>query len=153
MVKYLWDLNLDEIPLGWENTYQEASIKSPHGEIVSIPESNYDEISINRYFYHPVKYRNELYRLFNEFKVKAKDLFESKGNHEFRPFINELIKYDCILYNILYEWTLVDDELDGSSFDPDYIKNILQNFRDYFDSSSFETDFDKQYNKYKLINL
>lgn len=153
MIKYLWQLDLDDIPLGWESTYQESFAKSPDGEIVSIPESNYDEVIINRYFYHPVKYRNELYRLFNEYKIKAKDLFESKNNHEFKPFINKLIQYDCILYNLLSEWTFSDDAFDGSSFSPNHMENLLQNFSDYFDLSDLETDFDKQYSKYKLINL
>ncbi|SHH57708.1 hypothetical protein [Sporanaerobacter acetigenes] len=154
MAKYLWDLNLDEIPLGWENTYQDALNQCPKGEIIEMAEMDSpDSIITNQYFYDPVGYKNTIYTIFNEYKIKAKTLFESRNKHEIKPFINELIKFDCILYGLLAEWTCNGNEFDGSSFDPNYLKNNLLDYNYYFGSYNFETDFEKQYKKYKLISL
>ncbi len=156
MIKYLWDLNLDEISLGWEETYKEALEENPKG--TNIKMEDYDmngRLTMCKYFYDPVGYRNLIHDTFNKYKIKAKTLFDSKETDDIKTFINKLIKLDIILYNLLANWTNEDDEFDGSCFDPKYLKkesNLLE-LDFYFDESDFSTDFEKKYRKYKFINL
>ncbi|WP_130807675.1 hypothetical protein [Senegalia massiliensis] len=151
MTKYLWQLNLDDIPLGWEQIYKEAIKEYPHGEIFSFENLNYDDT--NRYFYHPVKYRDEIYRLFNKYKIEAKYLFDSKDKYNFKTFTTKIVKLDSILYNLLFYWTQEEKEVDGSCFDPRDLEEDIYSFESYFDFDDFESQFQKTYNKYKIINL
>lgn len=153
LIKYLWDLNLDEIPLGWEATYKTALEQYPNGTTAEmILQDNDFELFAEEYEYNPVECRNIIYNSFNEYKAKAKNLLESKDEYDLKTLVNELIKIDVILYNLLKYWLYEDDYyFENSSFQPkDYSnQDKIFSLSDYFDK---ELCLD-EYEKYRFLTL
>ena len=58
MKKFLWDLDIEEIPLGWVDQYNQALNQSPNG----IPHL----INGEKFYVHPVKCRELLVQVFNK---------------------------------------------------------------------------------------
>jgi hypothetical protein len=150
MAKYLWDLNLDEIPLSWENVYQDALANYPDGELIPSDES-WDDIQRN-YFFHSVKYRQLIIETFNKYKTNAIELMGKKHSLDFKDFINQIIKTDVILYNLLFDWICDEDSFDISSFNPNNFYNNIVNYEFYFKDNSDLNGFE-QIESLKLINF
>ncbi|MED1790505.1 hypothetical protein P4V47_24085 [Brevibacillus laterosporus] len=156
MATYLWDLDLEQIPLGWSETYQDALESCPNGELVAVDYSNYYGEKIERYFYHPIKCRELLIQIFNQKVDRARNLVDSEK--KLKPFINELFKIDVCLFNLLELWTTPDDEIEGVRLDPRKLEEDLIDVGNYF-----ECDNDESINLYppemreyialRLINL
>ncbi|MGO0058601.1 hypothetical protein ACTID9_00800 [Brevibacillus fluminis] len=130
MAKYLWDLDLENIPLGWEETFRDALRICPDGEITPISYSSYHGEKLERYLYHPVKFRDRLIELFNADKAKAVNLMESNTISD--SFLNQLFKIDVRLFNILDAWLTPDDEIEGEMLDPREMEQKLLDYRVYF---------------------
>lgn len=135
MEKYLWDFVIEDIPCGWEETYQEALRNCPDGEIIMMECSleEYDE----RVFYHPVKCRELLINRFNELKSKAMHLVKNKNTLSVNEFVFEIFKVDAELFSLLTTWSYSDDQFEGGSFNPqrflngwDYSFYIMDDFHD-----------------------
>jgi hypothetical protein len=105
MKKYLWDLDLVEIPCGWEDIYQDALKHCPDGMPLLI--KGY------KFFYHPVKYRQILLDTFATAKEKCLKIIKSE--HLNQKELSELLENDIILFNVLFEWCL--DHLEEPFFD------------------------------------
>ncbi len=155
MNNYLWELNIENIPLGWQETLDKAIQNCPDGELVAIPDIDFhsDKFDISRYYYNPIKFREKIIRLFNEEKNKAIHLLENEKS--MKPLFNEILKIDIKLFNLLDLWTSIDDHFDGSSFDPKHIDEEILNSSNYFDSY-IEGISPKELKKYlhlKLIDL
>lgn len=147
MFEYLWDLTLDKLPCGWENTYQEALINCPDGELIP-SEEHWGETQRN-YFYHPVKYRQLILETFNNYKAKAIELMNKKDTLDFKEFINQIVQIDIVLYNLISHWITDEEEFDINSFNPNNFYNEINN-KDYFDSSEFKAN---EFEKLKLIRF
>lgn len=125
-MKGLWNINLKNIPLGWNTIYQEALAMFPNGQINK------------SYFYDPVGYRDKLLKVFEEEKKKALELIEDQSV-PFSEKANLLLKIDVKLFNIIYEWVDSKKFADISVFNP---KNLLLNdIENYFTS-----EVDNEYN-------
>lgn len=150
MAKYLWNLNLDKIPLGWEDTYKESIVNCPDGKLIPSDES-WDDIQ-RSYFFHPVKYRQLIIENFNNHKANAIELMDKKYSLNFKDFINQIIKTDVILYNLLFDWICDEDSFDISSFNPNNFYNNILDCEFYFKDNSDISGFE-QIESLKLINF
>ncbi|MCM3312010.1 hypothetical protein CHH78_02290 [Shouchella clausii] len=145
MAKYLFDLDLEEIPLGWEEAYQEALTRCPDGEIIPpLPDDAFNRPC----FYHPVAYRALILKTFNKYKLLARRLMEEQ-KPDIKSWITELVKVDIILYKLLSLW--VSEFMDISCYDPkDFNSDVFGANDSYF---SYISDDMQPYEGLKLLNL
>ncbi|MCY9197322.1 hypothetical protein MOE86_11470 [Bacillus atrophaeus] len=147
MNKYLWDLNIEEIPCGWEDFYQDALVEFPDGkmfeEYMNGPDDKYE------FFSHPVKYRELMVYWFNFHKAKAQKLIESEILLTDRKAISNLIKHDMVLYHLITTW--ISDDLTMDFFNPDSVE------RDFFDPDWYfscdEYNQSKGYSELRFIQF
>lgn len=153
--KHFWELDLDEIPLGWEKIHKYALENIPEGKVYkSEIEDIHGDTITEELLYDPVGYKKVLYRLFNEYKVKAKGLWSSRNLYDPDLFSDNLLELDAILHHILYNWCRFG-ELDDIEFydSKDIERQILtDSVQFYLDSLEFDGDFEDKYNEYKAIN-
>jgi hypothetical protein len=125
MQKYLWDLNLNEIPCGWEDVYQDALKHCPDGMPLLIKGT--------KFFYHPVKYREVLLNIFVTAKDKCLDIMQNECLNQKQ--LSELLENDIILFNVLFEWCL--DHLEKPFFDINKFKDKhrFKNVAIYFEET------------------
>ncbi|MBW7651543.1 hypothetical protein [Anoxybacillus sp. ST4] len=144
MRKYLWHLDLNKIPCGWENVYQDALKNCPNGMPLLIKGT--------KFFYHPVKYRETLLEIFSTAKEKCLEIMKNECLD--RKQLSELLENDIILFNVLFEWCLEDmDEtfFDVNRFkDKHQFKNVAIYFEETDDPFSLIADF--YYLKYFRVN-
>lgn len=146
--EYLWDLNLEEIPLGWDERYQQELKENPEGRYEIIPDFP-TESAEYKVFYHPVGYREKLLSLFKDIQEKAKKIFQN--DEDFKTKMHTLLKMDIALYNILDEW-VTDDFWDVSCMDPFKIEDVIKISSGYF-TESYSQKAMERYKNLKLINL
>ena len=148
MTQFLWQLDIEKLPLGWEDVYLEALANYPNGQIVA-DGPYYDGDTLRRAYMNPVGFREKLLLLFNKYKQIANELYESLGLSFNSDAINQLLKCDIILYSIIFDW--VDTEKDFSVFDPNKIEENLFYIDGYFSSS--DMDFMVPFQRMKFIQL
>lgn len=150
MVKFLWDLNIEDIPCGWEPIYQEALKDYPGGKIAeTISQYGDGELSVEKHLFNPVKCREILINKFNQLKFEAIELYNKRDVLDFKICCNRLFQIDIFLYSILNEWTYIDDVFANDSFQPN---NILSDIKSYAQDTYFDNS-DSQFNNFKFINL
>lgn len=147
--EFLWDLNLEEIPLGWEERYQQELKDNPNGRYESIPEFSSDGAKEYTVFYDPVGYRKKLLLMFKEIQGKAKAEFEKE--EDFKLKMHNLLKLDIALYNLLDEW-VTDDWWDVSCMDPFKIEDDIKGTSEYFSEEHTPKGM-KRYMNLKLFTL
>lgn len=149
MSKYFWDLNLSEIPLGWQEDYEYALLNCPHGKTISTPELSENGIIERKCFYNPVACRNLLLNEFSNYQKQAIELYHNACKENFQLTATELIRIDTILRSIIFYW--VCDEHDISSFKDTSVYSDIH-FCEYDCYFSFETlDYMKPYETYKFF--
>ncbi|WP_313891155.1 hypothetical protein [Psychrobacillus sp.] len=112
MTEHLWELKLEQIPLGWNDMYQDAIEKYPNGA------------EMNGSFVHPVDYHAQLLAYFHVYQAKAKSAYDKLQEKFDKKLLNTLVQYDMFLYSVIYEW--VDDERDFSQFNSSDLDNQLK---------------------------
>lgn len=149
MSKFLWDLNIEDIPCGFESVYQDALINCPNGKIVETIFCDSSGTTISTCEYNPVEYRKIIINEFNKFKTQAIEIFNNRNSLDFKECCNELLKIDTLLYALISEWTFTTDIFCDDSFQPQFISNHIKNSSliSYFD------DTDDEYSQLKFINL
>lgn len=156
MIKFLWDLDLDKIPIGWENVYQDSLINNPNGNTIKLFSSNYDgTVTSEDYFSHPIKCKELIYDLFNKYKSEAKELYENQDKYSFKQVVNELFKLDTLLFHLLSDWVASDEYHEDTIFNPKDYETLHETslISCYLDSESYDLDFINKYGKYRLINF
>jgi hypothetical protein len=147
--RYLWELDLAQVPLGWEKTYNEALEECPTGTYITIPDYDASVSGETRCWYNPVKYHQTLLETFNRLKQKALSIISKEQDTPLHK-IDDLIKIDICLYAILDLWLDDDNFFDGSSFDPNSLGDIktIMKYDFYFD-----WDHNNTHNKYEGLRL
>ena len=128
-VRYLWELKIIDLPLGWEEYYQLALKEFPDGENI--------DLSDGTFFCRPVEYRTKLIENFEKYSNEAQEVFND-NNLNFQDKCNKLLKLDVILNNILSDW--INDTYDSSIFNPNDINYELISNDDlefYFNNNNF----------------
>ena len=139
MRKFLWDLDIEQLPLGWEEQYQEALKEFPNGTV------------IKGYFLHPVEYRAQILSYFHTYQAKAKSEYEQLLKEFDVELLNSLVGYDKLLYSVLYEW--LDDQRDISLFDPASLSRYLEDSAGYILSADADIPFMEPYKKLQFIQM
>lgn len=154
MKQHFWDLDLSQIPLGWEDVLQNAIDTCPKGEYIIDEETN------ETYWYDPVGYKAQLKEMFEDLKQQAKTLYVSLNriSDQFDEQVTALLKIDIQLYNIIFNWCLDGLIMDGSSFDSKKLWKSISHIEcdigeNYFCSKKSEIDFMKPFHKFKFIKL
>jgi hypothetical protein len=131
----LWDLEIEKIPCGWEEEYQNALQEHPNGTVIECDEGCNE---VSKYYYHPVQCHDLLIRNFNKAKIDAKSLLAERNNLELGDFINGIVRIDALLLYIIDTW--VTDMMDCSCFNPEKImpQSDKDIFETYFTSNEFE---------------
>lgn len=153
MAKYLWDLTLENIPLGWIDIYEDYVRNCPHGEIYGVQYHNDEDVT--RHYVNPVKCKEVMLKRFNQLKLDAVELIGQRDSIDLKEFMNQLIKIDIQLFSILDDWTTDFDEV--SSLDPNKYteKELSKHYSWYINSSRdlLPNDPMLKYDSLKLINL
>jgi hypothetical protein len=125
MQKYLWDLDLHEIPCGWEDVYQDALKHCPDGMPLLIKGT--------KFFYHPAKYREVLLDTFAIAKEKCLDIMKNECLNQKQ--LSELLENDIILFNVLFDWCQDSYSLEKPFFDINKLKekHAFKNVAIYFE--------------------
>lgn len=150
MTKYLWDLNLEEIPLGWEKDYQDALRNFPAGKIIEVPEIYMDDFEIRESWCNPVAFRTLVLQSFNALKDKALYLLENVNKANFQDTSSKLIRIEFALRTLLFSW--VDDDTLLTDYDFSRVRREIDmdcNFGDYFSEEIL--DFLKPYENYRYF--
>lgn len=147
MNKYLWNLDIEELPCGWENIYQDALVDFPDGKTFKETMNGPDDIY--EFFSNPVKYKELLIQLFNFHKSKAQELFESNDLLTERKAISNLIKHDMALDYLITTWVSTDLTLD--SFDPNTVERDIFDPDWYFSNDDYNQS--KGYSKLRFIQF
>ncbi|MED1480778.1 MULTISPECIES: hypothetical protein [Bacillus] len=147
MNAYLWNLDIEELPCGWENIYQEALVDFPDGKTFKETTNGPDDIY--EFFSNPVKYKELLIQLFNFHKSKAQKLFESNDLLTDRKAISDLIKHDMALDHLVSTWVSTEKTLD--SFDPNTVERDIFDPEWYFSNDDFNQS--KGYSKLRFIQF
>lgn len=151
MEKYLWDLNLDEIPLGWQKTYDDAVKNYPDGKIDtrwhsgSSGENQY----VTQHHSDPVKYRDRIKVLFDQEKANALQTIDSKIS--IRSYFNNLLDIDIKLYLLLELWTRPDDDFEF--FEVSEIESHLEIRSEYVSESNVDTGPENMFKYFDLMLL
>lgn len=149
MSNFLWNLNIEAIPCGWESIYKTALNDCPNGTVKEIVLSDSSGVYNEKCFYNPVKCRNLIIEKFNSLKVEALELYNNRYKLDFKVCCNKLIHIDIMLYNLLTEWTYESDVFSNDDFQP---KNILDNIEIHHVNSYFE-NLDSKFDSLKFINF
>lgn len=115
----LWDLNIEELPCGWESIYKEALVHYPEGTTFHYPATDCQE-EINC-VYHPTKCREILINRFNQVKDEVNMLLNNREKLELKKFVSGLVNADAELYYLLKQWDYDEDLVDQFSFNPETI--------------------------------
>lgn len=127
MQEHLWDLNIEDIPLGWDDIYKQALEECPNGEY----EHCEDTFGESTYWCNPVACKSILISKFNSLKLQAKQIFDDKNL--LSRSISELFSIDVMLYNILSNWTFTEYEF--SSFNDTKFLDNINDLEVYFDEA------------------
>lgn len=125
---FLWDLNISEIPIGWQKEFDIAKLETPNGEYVTYQVNN-DES--DTYYYNIPASKEFLENTFNEQKAKAQELYSESMDSQ---TISKLIECDILLYNVLCYWVM-DEDIEFSDFNPDFITKSIYDTNCYLTSS------------------
>jgi len=153
MTKHLWDIDIETLNLGWEETYQDALKNCPNGEIIPSTTMTDVEHVFSRHIYHPVGYRKKIIELFNRKKAEAISVLEKQS--DLQTLTNEIFKIDVCLFSLLTSWVTLDEELE-TSFDPKEIETNMFNVETYFAYDKDDSIFSEQIKnlvKYKFIRV
>ncbi len=148
-MKYLFDLNLEDLPFGWDAEYKRALIETPNGSIESIPATEYDgSYQIKTYYFNPIASRELILNTFKKYQLIAQRLI-SQNDFPFHSDLSELIKADIVLYNCISAW--VEDFVDVTYYDPkDTSDDLLNVSLSYFSQPTTEM---QEFEHLKLIKL
>lgn len=135
---YLWELSLENIPLGWEELYKSSVGKSANSEIVELPDCEY--------YYNMEDCKKLLETNFISLKNEAAALYNDLQSNLHR--LNRLIEIDISLYAIINFWTCTEN--DYSCFNPNSLQTQLCDTSSYFAPCSIEME---KYEKMKFIHL
>lgn len=137
----LWNLKIEEIPCGWEQTYQYALSDCPNGKNVEFKYMDHcDEMHIERYFYDPVKCHDLIIEEFNALKNKAENLIANRDKLDLSSFISRIVNIDVHLYHLLNDWITPEEDMDCSCYNPEiFSKN--HDYAFYVDESFANTKF------------
>lgn len=154
-MNYLWDLDIEQIPLGWQSEFDRAIKELPDGELTTMPDlsdPSATEIGLTRHEYNPIKYRDTIVKLFNEQKSLAHDVL--KNEQSMKALFNRLLKIDINLFNLLNEWLYSSDLYQLNSFEPKHLLDLIESnlSSDYFDAVDIDT-IPKKYVDLRLITL
>ena len=137
---YLWDLEMEQLPLGWEEEYHQALQAYPNGKIIPRKFSGnryYNDVP-SPYFRDPVTYHRWLINLFHRYRNQALRLLSNgqppKNNWS---AMQKLLAIDIRLFNLLMFWVSPPREFDPGEFDPHQIIKHIDSTNFYYD---FEPD-------------
>ncbi|BAQ11486.1 hypothetical protein OXB_3016 [Bacillus sp. OxB-1] len=139
MPEYLWDIDIEQLPLGWSDIYEDAFENYPNG------------MMIEGVFFHPVDYHAQLLSYFHTYQAKAKAAYGNLQKQFDRDTLNLLVAYDKFLYSILLVW--LDDERDSSQFDSSKLDKELKDSIWYNLSAESDLDFMKPFKPLQLIQM
>ena len=140
---YLWELEIDKIPCGWEETYKEALQECPNGKLIEI---DYGD-EFKEYFYNPVACHELIVTSFNKAKLQAYTILAEKNQFELGEFVDKIVKVDAKLFYIIYMWTLDNEDMDCSSYNPQ--KFLSSNELEFMEV--YMSDDDDKFASLKLI--
>lgn len=139
MSMFLWEIDIEQIPLGWNDIYEDARENYPNGT------------KFDKYFVHPIECRTQLIAHFKNYQEKAKETYQSLLKGFDRDILHTLLKYDQILYSVLYEW--LGDERDHSEFDPKDIEKNINDHYGYLLSANAERTYMQPYKRLQVIQM
>lgn len=139
MAEFLWELDIEKLPLGWNSIYEDACENFQNG------------IEFEKHFIHPIECRIQLLTYFNTYKEKAKSTYERLLKEFDSEVLHSLLKYDQILYSTLYEW--LHDSRDHSEFDPKDIPSQVNDHYGYVLSPKGDMSFIEPYKKLQFIKM
>lgn len=99
--KYLWEINIEELPLAWINDLQKARLECPDGMNLTYTFNG----TTYTHFIHPVLMHSKLISTFNEYKSLAQNAIH-RTIYNPREFVPSIMECDTALYNLLYFWLL-----------------------------------------------
>ncbi|NFO86499.1 hypothetical protein FDC58_10445 [Clostridium botulinum] len=147
MNKFLWDLDIENIPCGWENEYQKALIEYPEGKYADC--IAYDGKSFEKVEYNPVACRNLIVNKFNLLKIQANELYLNRDTLDFKMCCNRLFQIDIMLYNLLSTWTYSDEIFCNDDFKSSEILNNIKSPSTY----SYFDNLNPKFDSLKFINF
>lgn len=145
MNKHLWHLNIEQIPLGWQEEYDNALNKYPNGMPLLVRK--------NKFNVHPVSYKKQLIQKFNESKEQALFLQNNLDNDP--QSLSKLLELDIILFKVLFLWLIDGTLVDETFFDI----NKLQDSKYFIDIECYFLEEDNphdpifHYHSYKFFRL
>ncbi|SHH54162.1 hypothetical protein SAMN02745135_01131 [Caloranaerobacter azorensis DSM 13643] len=152
MVKHLWELSLNQIPLAWSKFYEDSLLNYPEGKYIEIKTI---DGQVFKTWVNPVQYKNLIEHYFNKFKIQAKDLLKNQNNIDLKDFIQQLVDIDVALYNLLFEWAFEKDSIDENPrlYNPYTYFSSKQyyNYNFYF-SPIMQTSFEETYAPLRIFN-
>lgn len=151
MQKFLWDIEIEEIPCGWADVLEQSINYYPNGTNVQYKfQSAYEDNSeVHSYWCHPVEFRKRIIDYFNIIKDHAKEYYYPEIFFSQEETI-ELVRYDIILYNLLFLWSY--KEWDYSCFDPEDVKKERFDYDFYFEKEDPKDCFKSTYDEHKVLN-
>jgi hypothetical protein len=123
MAKYLWDLNIEDLPLGWQSVYDEAVRDYPKGKYVQWAATN-DEVIKN--WVDPVQTYDLFKRTIMDYKNRAMTIFQNYRDPDVRNTFTRLLRVDVALFNLFVNWNMecLDVEHHLTMFNPfEYFRN------------------------------
>lgn len=139
---YIWEMELEQFPFGWQNLLEEAKIKYPNGTYITHIDDNITFISEftgnDSMLYDPIEYKKLLHKHYNMLCNEAKQIFS-------REYIDvsRLFTIDFLLWGIVWDYTKepTGDNEDYLMYDTRMFADeqlMWEQYEDYEDYFSFE---------------
>lgn len=141
---YLWDIEIETIPLGWDEEYQKAMKLYPHGITYTSNDTN------DHNFRDPVGYRQRLIEMFTFYSRKAKQVV---SNGPLRDQFHELLLWDIRLFNVLIYWLSPSPSFDPGEFDTDEIDRFMDIPDYYYECDNDAPDYAKRFASYRIVRI
>lgn len=123
---YLWDIDIQSVPLAWNNHLQNAKKEFPDGTIVHWVTDGKPYSALM----HPTLMHSRIISTFNHYKNTAREIMRH-GPFTPKTFVPKILECDVALYNLLLEWLLDNSSECKNPFEYFSNKEYL-NYRLYF---------------------
>ncbi|PNP94787.1 hypothetical protein BMT55_00065 [Listeria newyorkensis] len=147
-INYLWEISIEEIPLGFQVAVDEAIKTYPDGKIATTLEVSSNAASEHIHYFDPISYRKRCIDDFIKTSQEARLTFYS--DQDFKTKMNKLLLLDARLYSCLLIW--LDNTLQNDAFDPRNFNNSLESTYDYFNVENHVSPTSKEFIILKKID-